>query len=48
MERRRPKRVAHSEIFRNYYVERDPKPGFRLFRCDYEDIEDDEEIAFGK
>ena len=42
MKRKRNKKIPHNEIFRNYVVEQDPHPGYRLFKCDFDEIEDEE------
>ena len=43
MKRSRPKKVPHNEIFRYYAVERDPNPNLRVFPCEFEEVENEDE-----
>ena len=36
------KKIPKKEIWRNYRIERDPDPNFRIFPCDFAIEEDDD------
>jgi len=35
-------KIPRREIYRNYLVEKDPNPNYRIFPCDFEELEIDE------